>query len=228
MRNEKESKVFSCSAKPLCRVALSLFLFYEWNFICLCLLWINFYIFMNLFFVLIVALCWYLPWLVQILGIQCPSDSFLIVFFIHCLSFIFILKIVLYLYLYFNVLYCIVTVFAWSSSETWNPALVPFLLFIVISLCLSSRVSQRVFTDNRYLEKGIITTNILSVKDNQLKLWCLSWSVITILYFQNGADFVFINPSIILLHNDVFKALHTMHFRKFSTSFQLLIVHVVL
>ena len=148
--------------------------------------------------------------------------------FIHCLSFIFILKIVLNLYFYFNVLYCIVTVFAWSSSETWNPALVPFLLFIVISLCLSSRVIQRVFTDNRYLEKRIITTNILSVKDNQLKLWCLSWSVITILYFQNGADFVFINPSIILLHNDVFKALHTMHFRKFSTSFQLLIVHVVL
>lgn len=136
--------------------------------------------------------------------------------------------IVLYVYLYFNVLYSIVIVFASSSSETWNPALVPFLLFIVISLCLSSRVIQRVFTDNRYLEKRIITTNILSVKDNQLKLWCLSWSVITILYFQNGADFVFINPSIILLHNDVFKALHTMHFRKFSTSFQLLIVHVVL
>ena len=34
----------------------------------------------EIFFVLIVALCWYLPRLVQILGIQCPSDSFLIVF----------------------------------------------------------------------------------------------------------------------------------------------------
>ena len=68
--------------------------------------------------------------------------------FFYTFSFpLFILIIVLYLYvyLYFNVLYCIVIVFASSSSDTWNPGLVPFLLFIVISLCLSSRVIQKGF-----------------------------------------------------------------------------------